>query len=80
MKKKLVCVHVSSSYTSSFADAEIVCGECVGGTTNKVREKDCAGQCEMKNHLVEINGEEKCLAKNTTFCDGSPTSGAYYDR
>ncbi|XP_045131177.1 uncharacterized protein LOC123516133 isoform X2 [Portunus trituberculatus] len=60
-------------------DAKMVCGECVGGTTNKVREKDCAGQCEMKNHLVNIDGEEKCLA-NRTFCDGSLTSGAYYDR
>ncbi|XP_050727563.1 uncharacterized protein LOC127004154 isoform X3 [Eriocheir sinensis] len=60
--------------------ATIVCGECVGGTTNKVGEMDCAGQCEMQNHIVNINGEEVCQAKNATFCDGSLTSGAYFNR
>ena len=79
-KGYIVCLHHESSYASSFADATIVCEECVGGTTNKAREKDCAGQCEMKNHLVDINGEEKCLAKNITSCDGSRTSGAYINR
>ena len=63
--------------TAAFTD----CGACVGGTTGRSPERDCANQCS-ENRLVSVNGSEMCVmteAARQPPCDGLTGSGAYHN-
>ena len=61
--------------------ATTACNYCVGGTTGRNPDFDCANKCAYleANKIIILNGKDVCVptnATNMTLCDGTVDSGA----